>query len=387
MERSGADITLLPTKTGPGLYPALDSWRLLRTPGFRLLGGFIRTLATRPKASVALLLKALHTGTLAELVLAAGNLREAAGSDVLYATFGDRKLFIAYYLKLLTGLPLVVKIHAYELYANPNPGLFQEALAAAQRILTVTEHNRKLLVERFKAPGDRVDVVRIAVDTDGLRPRKRFALLTVAFFAERKGHETLLRALRHAGPGVEAWIVGGPGPELPVDVPELAREFGVADQVAFFGALKDAALSALYDRCDAFCLPCRTDSSGIQEGFPTAIAEAMAAGKPVITTRHAGIPEVLSEVLVPENDEFALAAAINYLQEAPSKRRQLGLRNRGIAEREFSLRNAAATLAALEEAAAGQAAVPAGNAVGDRTPVSVTTGTGAAVISRPRGGE
>ena len=78
-------------------------------------------------------------------------------------------------------------------------------------------------------------------------------------------------------------------------------------QVAFFGKLSGTALRAVYHAADVFCLPSRHDSDGCAEGFPTVLIEAMACGKPVVTTRHVEIPRIVEQILVDENDVDGLA--------------------------------------------------------------------------------
>jgi glycosyltransferase involved in cell wall biosynthesis len=275
-----------------------------------------------------------------------------ADVDVIYATFGDHKLFVGYFCKRILGKPLAVTIHAYELYRNPNLKMFLRALSAADQIITVTEHNREYLAARYRVDPSTVEVVRCGVDTDEYRPERKFTILIVGFFAERKGHEVLFRALRALDdPGIEVWVVGDAGAERPVDVKEAAARLGVESQIAFFGKLGANALSALYRACDVFCLPCHFDSSGVGEGFPVAIIEAMAFGKPVITTRHVEVPRVVPEILVDENDAEGLAAAIRKVQGSLPLRQRLGAQNRQLAEDVFSSGNARKTARILRNLA------------------------------------
>jgi len=118
--------------------------------------------------------------------------------------------------------------------------------------------------------------------------------------------------------------------------------------VAFFGRQSGTALRALFRACDVFCLPCRVDGSGNAEGFPNVLIEAMAVGKPVITTRHVEIPRLIPELLVDENDVAGLAAAIQQVYESQPLRERLGKQNRRIAENTFSVRNAGQTKDILE---------------------------------------
>lgn len=349
LARLGHEITLFPTKRGPGLYQPEAGWRVLRHTPLGVAAGNLATLLSRPRRYLSALAEAARFGAFVEFLLAAAHANEVRDCDVAYATFGDRKLFVGHFLKLLNGTPLAVEVHAYELYENPNPRLFRRALERCDHVSTVTEYNRELLASQTGMDPARIAVTRITVDTDRFRPRDTFVVLIVAFFNPGKGHAHLFEAVRRLNdPNVEVWVVGDAGPaNESVDVRKLAEQHGVSDQVAFFGLLKGPALEALYRRCDVFCLPSHTAPTGKKEGFPTAIAEAMAFGKPVISTRHVEIPRVLDEVIVEEGDVAALTEALRQLRDDPARREALGRRNRELAERLFTLRNVEATATAL----------------------------------------
>jgi glycosyltransferase involved in cell wall biosynthesis len=220
--------------------------------------------------------------------------------------------------------------------------MFAESLAYCDRVVTITQYNRDLLVEKFGVPADEIDIVRQIVDLEEFKYVPKIKVLIVGFFAHKKGHDVLFEAVKQMNrDDIEVWVVGDKTPDRgrSRDLPKLARELGVDHQIAFFSEQKGVALRALYRECDIFCLPSRTDYAGSKEGFPNVIMEAMAFGKPVVSTRHAGIPDVVDQILVDENDATQLAEALNRICDSPELRREFGEKNREKAERLFSHAN------------------------------------------------
>jgi colanic acid/amylovoran biosynthesis glycosyltransferase len=72
---------------------------------------------------------------------------------------------------------------------------------------------------------------------------------------------------------------------------------------------------------DILLAPSITADSGDEEGTPVVIMEALASGVPVISTLHAGIPEVVQDggsgYLVPERDVPQLASVLTRLVQSP----------------------------------------------------------------------
>jgi glycosyltransferase involved in cell wall biosynthesis len=339
----GARISLFPTKHQQGLYNPRAEWKYHPWSAWWVISSQPRRFFGMPVRYAFVLFQAIRYRAVNDFLLAAYFAPFMSDVDAIYATFGDRKLFVGYFCKRLLNIPLAVEIHAYELYQNPNPALFRVALLACDRVIAATEYNRAILRDRFGIPEKRVHVVRYAVDLCEYRPATKFVVLIVAFFVEKKGHEILFQAVRKMGrEDVEVWVVGGlGGASSVVDVEAIVKRLGMESQVAFFGKLRGTALKAVYHACDVFCLPSRFSRDGDAEGFPNVIIEAMACGKPVVTTRHVEIPQIVEQILVDENDVDALAEALERVYQSPSLRAELGERNRELAELHFSRRNIA----------------------------------------------
>lgn len=345
----GVSIYLFPTKYQLGLYNKRKEWGIVHWNPIIVVLYQVYFFLMSPLKYIFLFWEALVIGALKDCVIAWYFANYMGDIDVIYSIFGDHKLFIGYFCKRIIGKPLVVIIHAYELYNNPNPKLFVRALEKCDQIITVTEYNKELLADKYHINPSKVEVVRVSVDVENYRPSSKFVILIVAFFDERKGHEILFNAIKEINQeDIEVWIVGGKtGRGIEVDVYSLVSQMGLESQVALFGKLSGTALKAVYRACDVFCLPCRESSNGISEGFPTVLMEAMAFGKPVITTRHVEIPRIIPEILVDENDVHGLAQAIRQAYQSKTLRKSLGVKNRRIAEDLFSTRNAMKTLRLL----------------------------------------
>jgi len=356
LEKNGAKISVFPTKVGAGLYGPRPSWAFYPWSAGKLLIANLLACFSRPMLYGALLREAWGMGAVTDFLLANFFARQLTGIDVLYATFGDRKFFVAYYCKRWSGLPLVCTIHAYEIYQNPNPKLFAHALKYADQIITVSQYNFGQLQQRYGIEPQELELVRCCIDTHEYRPQERFKILIVGFFAERKGHEILFQAVQQLGrDDFEVWVVGGPGAETEsIDVRALCRQYGLESQVAFFGPLSGTALKAVYHACDVFCLPCHFEKDGLGEGFPVVLIEAMASGKPVISTRHVEIPNVIKRMLVDEKDAAGLAQALLQVQQSSALRRELSEESRQTACEYFSATNVEKTAAIMRRVIAEQ---------------------------------
>jgi glycosyltransferase involved in cell wall biosynthesis len=144
----------------------------------------------------------------------------------------------------------------------------------------------------------------------------QFTVLYVGRFYRRKRVDTLLRAaatLRARIPGIEFRIVGA-GPRAS-SLKGLAQRLDLSGTVSWLGNVSRAHLAAEYNRASIFCLPSE------QEAFGIVLAEAMAAGAPIVAARTAALPEVAPQAaFFPPGDHVQLAEQIEALYNSPEKR-------------------------------------------------------------------
>ena len=164
-------------------------------------------------------------------------------------------------------------------------------------------------------------------------------LLFVGHLTEKKGVDILIRAISRPAHNYHA-VIAGPHvrPEYAQGLMNMAKEAGCESRITFTGNVLSDDLPALFQLCDIFVLPTRADT------MPLVILEAMASGKPIISTTVGGIPFQVDKdaaLLVKPGDVYELAAAIARLLENEAMRKSLGDAGRRRAEEYFRWSRAA----------------------------------------------
>jgi phosphatidylinositol alpha-1,6-mannosyltransferase len=118
-------------------------------------------------------------------------------------------------------------------------------------------------------------------------------VLTVGRLQKRKGHDQLIRGLKHirqAVPDVLYSIVGEGQERTALE--ELIQQEGMQHYVQLLGEIDDDRLVECYQQCDLFVLPNRQVKADI-EGFGMVLLEAQACGKPVVAGDSGGTVETM----------------------------------------------------------------------------------------------
>jgi len=248
--------------------------------------------------------------------------------------------------------PLVVSTRHNDdrFFLNPFVGLIHYMVSAQQDlIIAISDHIARFTVARGVRDPGRVrrvyhglePPVTRALEREGQRIRvelgvgaDEFLVGNVGRLALQKGQRHLIAAmplLLERVPRAHAVIAGGG--DLEDYLRDLADEAGVAERVHVLGPRKD--VPALMHAIDVFAMP------SIWEGFGLVLLEAMAAGRPIVASRVATIPEVVVDGetgrLVPAGDPQALADALAELANQPARARQFGEAGRERLRRQFSI--------------------------------------------------
>jgi colanic acid/amylovoran biosynthesis glycosyltransferase len=135
----------------------------------------------------------------------------------------------------------------------------------------------------------------------------------------------------------------GEGP-MEAEMKAVLAEAGVGHRVDFLGSLEPKEAAAEMARAHIFCLPSCIGPDGDSEGVPTVLKEALASGIPVVSTHHAGIPELIEDgvhgYLVRERDHLSLADRLLQLLSEPDRWEAMGRAGRARVEAEFSVASA-----------------------------------------------
>jgi glycosyltransferase involved in cell wall biosynthesis len=330
------------------------------------VGALLAVALRRPLAFAQAFATALQLGTRSERgpVLHLVYLAEAAvlerwlrgtGVTHVHAHFGTASAAIALMCRLLGGPPFSFTIHGADEYENA-----RRKVSRAAFVVAVSSFGRAQLYRRID-PGEwyKVREVHCGLDDDllaaPLTPVPKAArLVCVARLHVEKGHLVLLEAaarLAASGLRFEILLVGD-GPLRQV-IEEKVRSLGLKDRVLVAGwmnaeQVRDAILSAR-----ALVLPSFT------EGLPVVLMEAMALGRPVISTAIAGIPELVAPDvngwLVPAGSVEALVPAMREALEAsPARLEAMGRAGAALVAERHDAGTEARKLLALFESAADQ---------------------------------
>ena len=241
--------------------------------------------------------------------------------------------------KQVSGKPLVIHVHATDYdrrRGNVNPTVFgieKDGMNQADHIITVSEHTRRTVIEKYGISPDKVSTVHNAVEPlpeDYLKiektPRKEKIVTFLGRITMQKGPEYFVEAAAMVLKKVHnvRFVMAGGG-DMMEKMIRLAARRGISDRFHFIGFLRGKEVYEMYKNSDVFIMP------SVSEPFGIAPLEAMQMGVPSIISKQSGCAEILSNVIkVDYWDVNEMANAIYSIITYPAMFRQL--QERGLEE-------------------------------------------------------
>src|SRR5436309_9700581 len=277
----------------------------------------------------------------------------------VHVHFANRAAHTALFLKEISGIPFSVTAHGQDFMKDlGSDDLLREICAAAEFVAAETDYSRDLLCERCPDSAAKIHRVHNGIDlehfptpaTATINPVPR--IISVGRFVAFKGFEHLIAACAElASRGVDFTCdIIGDGPlhdalQAKIDVLNLSS------RINLLGSLSQRAVLEALQAADIFALASVTDAEGASDVFPTVILEAMASARPVVSTRLAGIPELVVDretgVLVSPGDPTALTEALAQLVCDRELRLRYGRAGRTRIEQHFRVEDTVAPLLKL----------------------------------------
>jgi glycosyltransferase involved in cell wall biosynthesis len=279
----------------------------------------------------------------------------------LHAHFANAPTVVAHLVSVMCKIPFSFTTHAKDLYLTPTH-ILRRRVRSAKFVLTCTRHNVEYLhsflpqQERHKIHliyhGIDLSAFRFALgslnrnenldDIDDARTESAPAplVLSVGRLVPKKGLNDLVSScglLKARGIRFQCAIVGE-GPLRGALEDQINRQ-GLQDTVRLLGAMAHDQLISLYGKASVFALAPHVMEDGDRDGIPNVLAEAMAAGLPVVSTCVSGIPELVEHdrtgLLVQPKDPSALADAVERLLHDREQSRSLAVAARRKVEANF----------------------------------------------------
>jgi len=290
-----------------------------------------------------------------------------SGVDHVHVHFANRAAHTAVFLKEISGIPFSVTAHGKDFMKDlGSDDLLREICAAAEFVAAETDYSRDLLRQRCPNSAAKIHKVYNGIDMErfpalgdesarpAVAPYHLPRIVSVGRLVAFKGFDELIDACAElARHRIDFFCdIIGDG-RLRETLQEKVKQLDLSSRVNLLGSLSQAAVLDKLQAADIFALASTTDTQGATDVFPTVILEAMASARAVVSTRLAGIPELVVDgqtgMLAPPGDSTALADALEQLLRDPELRLRFGHAGRARIEQHFRIEQTVAPLMEMLE--------------------------------------
>ena len=295
-----------------------------------------------------------------------------SGVDHVHVHFANRAAHTAVFLKEISGIPFSVTAHGQDFMKDlGSDDLLREICAAAEFVAAETDYSRDLLRQRCPDSATKIHRVYNGIDLKrfpmprnvtarpAVVPYRPPRIVSVGRLVAFKGFDDLIDACAELARCRIEFVcdIIGDGPQRETLQAKI-EQLDLSSRVNLLGSLSQRAVLERLQAADIFALPSTTDVQGATDVFPTVILEAMASARPVVSTRLAGIPELVVDgetgTLISAGDSTALAQALEQLLRDPELRLRFGHAGRARIEQHFRIENTVVSLMEMLEHAVRQ---------------------------------
>jgi glycosyltransferase involved in cell wall biosynthesis len=287
--------------------------------------------------------------------------------DHFHVQFANRAAHTAIFVKEISGIPFSVTAHGQDFMTDlGNDELLREICAAAKFVVAVTQYSRDLLRERCPHCAAKIHCIYNGIQLEQFPPpvqttlKRAPRIISIGRLVAFKGFEHLIDAcaeLARRGVDFVCDIIGD-GP-LRDTLQAKIETLNLSSRVNLLGSLSQRVVFEKLQTADIFALASVRDAQGANDVFPTVILEAMASGRPVVSTRLAGIPELVLDgetgILVFPGDTSAFIQALEQLLRGAELRLRYGRAGRARIEEHFRIEHTVEPLIKLFEGASDTA--------------------------------
>jgi len=284
-----------------------------------------------------------------------GNLLRKIRPDILNIHYVIPTGFAAQFWANRLHIPTVLTLignDVYDPYRLPSQlfrPFMKKVMDETNFVTSISSFVKKVLLNEFDVPGDKIRIIPYGIEIDRFHPgidgsdiRRKYnigkdenLIMTVQRLHPRKGVEYFIKAAQKVlrkRDNVKFLIIGSGQEEE--HLIKLSNRLNLTGKVIFGGEVENSILNKYYAAADLFAF------HTLYEGLGIVLLEAIASGKPVVTTIAGGTVDIVKNgvngLLVPPKDSHAFADAILKLLANPGLMKEMGEAGRRVAECEFN---------------------------------------------------
>ncbi|MBL4707202.1 MAG: glycosyltransferase family 4 protein [Flavobacteriales bacterium] len=252
-----------------------------------------------------------------------------------YGPSGVELMPICHELKI----PLIVHFHGYDAYRNDvlqSYGKSYSDLFRIAKAIVVVSKDMVHQLEKLACPSNKIHFIPYGIDSNLFKPSKTLikkTFISCGRFVEKKGHKYSLKAFKRLlikHPETILKLIGD-GP-LKEELEQFVKTEKLHKNVEFLGILSPKAVAKELQSASCYIQHSITTDDNDSEGTPLSILEALSSEIPVISTKHAGIVDLIQEgkngFLVAEKDVESMYKKMLEINNSPDLAKKMGINGR-----------------------------------------------------------